>query len=55
MSEQPAGLGPGTDIRPDDIDLEPQERPGTADPEALADDETLGGLGGADRTAGGAG
>lgn len=57
MSEQTSdGLGPGTDIDAADLDVEAdQERPATSDPDQYDDDGTLGGLGGSDDTAGGAG
>jgi hypothetical protein len=44
-----------TDIGPDDTDLDSDALPETSDPAAFEDDGTLGGLGGADGTAGGAG
>lgn len=51
MSEQP-----GTDICAADLDVEGnEERPETAEPEAYEVDSTLGGLGGAEDTSGGAG
>ena len=43
------------DIDAADLDLEGSEVPETADPAAYDVDATLGGNGGADRTAGGAG
>ncbi len=57
MSEQTSdGLGPGTDIDAADLDVEAdQDRPATSDPDQYDDDGTLGGLGGSDDTAGGAG
>lgn len=56
MSEQPAGLGPSTDISASDLDVEANEdRTATSDPDAYQDDGTLGGLGGAEDTSGGAG
>ena len=59
MSEQtnaPGGLGDGTDISAADLDVEANESVAeTSDPEAYDDDGTLGGLGGAEGTSGGAG
>lgn len=56
MSEQPAGLGPSTDISASDLEIEgTEQRPETSDPDAYDDDGTLGGLGGAEDTSGGAG
>ncbi len=59
MSEQtnaPAGLGNGTDISAADLDVEGNDRVAeTSDPDAYEDDGTLGGLGGAEGTSGGAG
>ena len=55
---EPGALGPGTDISPADLELDPgadAEVPETADPDAYDGDATLGGQGGADRTGGGAG
>jgi len=59
MSEQthrPPGLGEGTDISAADLDVEADQGvTETSDPEAYDDDGTLGGLGGAEGTSGGAG
>ena len=52
----PADLGPGTDISAADLDVEANDSVAeTSDPEAYEDDGTLGGLGGAEGTSGGAG
>ena len=54
MTEQPADLGPATDIDTDDLDVTaPVKPPATSDPEEYVDDDSLGGTGG--RNAGGAG
>ena len=56
MSEQTSGLGPGTDISAADLDVDANEQvSATSDPEAYDGDATLGGNGGAEQTAGGAG
>ena len=59
MSDQtnaPAGLGDGTDISAADLDVEANDSVAeTSDPDAYDDDGTLGGLGGAEGTSGGAG
>ena len=59
MSEQtngPSDLGPGTDISAADLDVQANDAVSeTSDPDAYEDDGTLGGLGGAEGTSGGAG
>ena len=50
------GFGEGTDISAADLDVEANEGvTETSDPDAYEDDGTLGGLGGAEGTSGGAG
>ena len=54
MTDQPADLGPATDIDTDDLDVEaPVDPPETSDPAEYVEDEDLGGTGGGN--AGGAG
>lgn len=56
MSEQPPGFGTGTDISASDLDVEGgDDQVATSDAEAYDEDSTLGGLGGAEQTGGGAG
>lgn len=56
MSEQQPGIAPGTDISAADLDVEANDDVSeTSDPDAYDDDGTLGGMGGAETTSGGAG
>jgi hypothetical protein len=56
MSDQQSGIGPGTDISAADLDVEANDEVSeTSDADAYDDDGTLGGMGGAEQTSGGAG